>query len=484
MAVWRFLMFSNVLMVSALIRSRVRWLGLRSGVSLSLSLVSISLLGVAFAQTPPLQHAGSSQYDNSGMTNGSGLPPDDTTDVAAAESPSTGGGNLTTEQAFRGAVNYVLDDEDPEPKFEYDKLFLSIVTKSFIAKSRNSKLVSTAGVLNELDVYPPQPEPPAPRLTPGGEPTLPIVQAAAGFIQTYAIATRVIVNTPAYLEGIRLRQELARRFRGEPADGPPPPIDEAEEVAQAGRRRSRRRRRRRRRLLEDADDESFIISKLNETLMDVVENPPPTSTDANIQNASATLQDWLELVRESDSSDIRDIPDFRVNRLVHDVRDLAKSGMWKTLLPLDMREMIDLKDDEVWAEEIRKQLRNTRPSFDAQLTLTIRPVHKPLAGALDMTAPVIGATGIRFLPPGLRKLFDGPLAAGADIVPYAYYDPFAIAGVDLLPEEATLIAKESGFRRVVEATQLQLACVLGVTFREQIRVNNGDIARRFFAGVT
>ena len=83
--------------------------------------------------------------------------------------------------------------------------------------------------------------------------------------------------------------------------------------------------------------------------------------------------------------------------------------------------MIDLKDDEVWAEEIRKQLRNTRPSFDAQLTLTIRPVHKPLAGALDMTAPVIGATGIRFLPPGLRKLFDGPLAAGADIVPYALY---------------------------------------------------------------
>ena len=115
----------------ALISSRVGWLGLGSGVSLSLSLVSISLLEVAFAQTPPLQHAGSSQYDNFRLINGigSGLPPDDTTDMAAAESPSTGGGNLTTEQAFRGAVNYVLDDEEPEPKFEYDKLFLSIVTR-------------------------------------------------------------------------------------------------------------------------------------------------------------------------------------------------------------------------------------------------------------------------------------------------------------------------------------------------------------------
>jgi len=128
------------------------------------------------------------------------------------------------------------------------------------------------------------------------------------------------------------------------------------------------------------------------------------------------------------------------------------------------------------ADDVLEQLQDVEPLVDAQVTVLLRPLYRTLFGGA--TARGVSSYGVRAGPQLL--------------LPYAYADPLLLSAADLVPEEAEAYLEaqaEAGVgageaaRNALAAQTARLAASVLVTFREQVSVNGGDIARRFFVGV-
>lgn len=357
----------------------------------------------------------------------------------------------------------------PAPPWRYDVLRVASFLTRFVGVARASAVVSGASVVAEANITLPEPPEGAPRLLPGGDVVRPVVQAAAGFQQVFGIGASVVAFSPEWLQAIAAFVDAETQ---QEVDEAAEDLAEEEAAEEVGTRR---------RLLQanlDAeaeratDDDNYVepLEGLNATELlewfDGVLDLPEGSSPLARATAPLSVGDLLRLKRSGFwDAFARNLPEEMQAAFAVALERAITGGS-----PLIEKAAEDLED-------IIEQLSDVRPLLDVQIITVSRALFRTL-GPKVSAGPVRLSAGVRLGP--------------SQVSPFAFVLPAGVVATDLVREEAAAYVQslqEQGRTTqeikdaVLSALNIEAAVTLLLSFREQVSVNGGDIARDVFAGI-